>query len=150
MVGMVPSRLIVRSRRDMRLRGDMGRVSRTEGRKKMEEIELKRCERLFRDRVARCEGKLTECGNGLEFEGKNQTKIPFRLDCHFYEDYNGSEPQFKGKPFASLGCQYMTETEGYRGEGSPCLTYEEFEAGLEKLIKRYQIKSRDYEQLRLW
>lgn len=104
----------------------------------MSENDILKCVAFFRERMERCEGKLSEDRNHWRWVGKNREGYIVEADIGAHEG------------FISLNFQYNEEALGYRGEGHPCHKVAEVEDKLERLIAGYKLKSKDYEQMKLW
>lgn len=106
--------------------------------KKMSLDEQMECKKAFVERVGRCIGKLSFNQSHVYLEGVGTRGYPYCLNIGI------------GGNYVTIGAQSPCEALGYKGEGKPCETKAEFLAELERLIKAYDVKEIDHEQLKLW
>lgn len=106
---------------------------------KMNESDMSKCISIYRERMERCGGRLYEDRNYWRWEGKSKDGLPVNSDAGIND--NG---------YVTLGFAFMCEEEQYRGVGTPCDSIGEFTEKLEELITEFRLKSRDYEQMKLW
>lgn len=106
---------------------------------KMNESDMRKCIAIYRERMERCGGRLCEDRNYWRWEGKSKDGLPVNSGAGIND--NG---------FVSLYFEFMCEEERYRGIGTPCDSIGDFTEKLEEYIAEYRLKSKDYEQMKLW